>query len=57
MTMISIPVAPAGVALAVLLLGFSIPLVEDEHRLWPICTVLVAVMAYFFIYGLISMFS
>lgn len=57
MTMISIPAAPAGVALVVLLMGFSIPLVEDEHRLWPIGTVLGSVMTYFFIYGLISVFS
>lgn len=57
MTMISLPVAPAGVALVVLLLGFSIPLVADEHRFWPIGVVLVSVMAYFFIYGLLSVFS
>ena len=56
MTMISVPVAPTIVALMALLLGLSIPYVSDDQWGWAIGSIIAAVVTYFFVYGLLTVF-
>ena len=57
MIMISVPAVPAIIALVALMLGLAVPSALDDQWGWVIGPIIAAVVTYFFVYGLLTVFS